>query len=97
MVRREALFSCVMEIGRRKVHNGKKRRKKRTREQRGTRRTGERTGGFRHFPDKLRYIYTYIYKYIVGEKQIYRYLSVSIDAVRNVPQNAVRRRGDDGD
>ena len=37
------------------------------------------------------------YKYIAGEKQIYRYLSVSIDAVRNVPQNAVRRRGDDGD
>ena len=57
--------------------------------------TGERTGGFRRIPDKSRY--TYIYKYIVGEKQIYRYLSVSIDAVRNVPQNAARRRGDDGD
>ena len=65
----------------------KKKKRTRAREQRGTRMTGERTGGFRQIPGTLRY--TCIYKYMVGEKQIYRYLLMLSGTFHKTPFVAV--------
>ena len=87
--RRLSLGRFAMEKleGKTKSSRWKKKKKKRTREQRGTQMTGERTGGFRQIPGKLRYMY--MYKYIVEEKQIYRYLLMLSGTFHKTPFVAV--------
>ena len=92
---REALFFCdgrkLME-GKRKVLRecGKKEEKKnpRARAKRDPNDDWRKDrGGFRQIPGTLRY--TCIYKYMVGEKQIYRYLLMLSGTFHKTPFVAV--------